>query len=54
MDKRKLLYELSERTADPIQSQQCMRLIESIEDERSRMGKTIMELLTAAENGDFK
>jgi len=54
MERKKVLYELGERTADPLESQQCMRLIDSIEDPKSRMGKIIMQLLIQAENGNFK
>lgn len=54
MNISKVLYELSERTADPFESQQCMKLIESIENKKSRMGKIIIQLLESAENGDYK
>lgn len=53
MDKRKVLYELGERTADPFEAQYCLKLIDSIEND-TRMGKIIMQLLEYAENGNFK
>lgn len=54
MDKRKLLYELGERTANPLEAEQCKTLIKSIENEKSHMGKIIIELLEDAEEGAFK
>ena len=53
MDKRKVLHELGERTADPFESQYCMKLIDNIED-NTRMGKILIQLLEYAENGYFK
>jgi len=53
MDKKKILYELGEWTADPFKSQLSMKLIDSIENE-SPMGKIILELIKFAENGNFK
>lgn len=53
MDKRKVIYELGERTTDPLESAYCMKLIEAIEDD-NRMGKIIIQLLEYAENGNFK
>lgn len=53
MDKRKVLYELSERTADPFESSYCLRLMDSIEND-THMGKIIIQLLEYAENGNFK
>ncbi len=53
MDKRKVIYELGERTADPFESPYCMKLIESIEN-NNRMGKIITQLLESAEKGQFK
>ena len=53
MNKRKVLCELSERTADPFESKYCMKLIDSIED-NDRMGKILIQLLELAEKGHFK
>ncbi len=53
MNKKKVLYELGECTANPFESQLSMKLIDSIENE-SPMGKIIIRLLEYAESGVFK
>lgn len=53
MNKRKVLYELGVRTADPFESEYCMTLIKSIEN-NTRMGKIIIQLLELSESGEFK
>lgn len=53
VDKRKVLHELGEWTADPLESKLSMNLIDSI-DNNSPMGRMIIKLLEFAENGNFK
>ncbi len=53
MDKRRVLYELGEWTADPFDSKICMKLIHYIEDE-TPIGRILIRLLKFAENGNFR
>ena len=53
MDKRRVLYELSEWTVDPFDSEICMKLINDIEDE-TPFGRILISLLKFAENGNFR
>jgi len=53
MDRKKVLYELGEWSADPIDASMCMKIINLIENERP-FGRIILRLLRFAENGNFK
>ena len=53
MNKSKVLSELGEWTADPLDSKLAMHLIDSIQENKP-MGRIVMRLLEFAENGNFK
>jgi len=53
VDRKKVLHELGEWSADPIDAPMCMKIINLIENERP-FGRIIMRLLRFAENGNFK
>lgn len=53
MDKEKILFELREYSADPLLIGLVMQFHNKIEEETA-LGKFLIELLTKAENGEFK
>lgn len=53
VDKKKVIWELRERMADPFQKEICEHLEDRINQE-SPLGKLFIDMLRMAENGEFK